>query len=158
MSEQYSSKNIFLDKLKKYCDYQDRCQQEVLNKMKELRIDPEWQDEILLSLIQHQFLNEERYARSVVRGKFNQKQWGRNKIKQFLIIHGIKDNLIKMAMDEINEEQYRKTLNSLIEKKRKDYRFTLQSVNQTKLFNYLIQKGYEPNLIKEELYNITDME
>ena len=71
MSKIYSTKEILLEKMKHFCSYQERCHKEVLDKMFSLKIDAEWRDEILLDLMRDDFINEERYARSIVRGKLH---------------------------------------------------------------------------------------
>ena len=149
----YSSKDIFLDKLRKYCAYQDRCQQEVIQKMHDLKIDYEWQDEIIVSLIQEKYVDEERFSKAIVRGKFNQKNWGRNKIKNFLIQKGINEHLINIALKEINEENYRVQLISIAKKKISESK-NIESLNsKAKLISYLLQKGYESHLIYQILEN-----
>lgn len=145
----YSSKDVFLEKLRKYCTYQDRCQQEVINKMRELKIDFEWQDEIIVSLILEKYVDEERFARAITRGKFRQNNWGRNKIKNFLFLKGIGNNLIQMALSEINEEDYVQNIQSLLSKKLNEIK-DKTNLN-VKLTNYLLQKGYESNLIVQEI-------
>ena len=57
-------------KIVNYCVYQDRCHAEVEQKMKEFLLIPEAKEEILLYLIKENYLNEERFTRSYVRGKF----------------------------------------------------------------------------------------
>ncbi len=140
-------KEQFFEKMRHYCAYQDRCQQEVIFKMRTLKIDPEWQDEIILSLIQEDFLNEERFVRSVVRGKFNQKSWGKLKIKQFLIQKNITNNLIHRSLSEIDDSSYLNKILQLIEKKKTQ--LENEGIKQTKslVVSYLIQKGYEPELV-----------
>src|SRR5690606_29639644 len=105
--------NEIRDKLAKYCAYQDRCHWEVENKMREFNLIPEAHEEILIYLIQHNFLNEERFARSYVRGKFNQKNWGRIKIRIELKKRKIPSRLIESALLEIDEDDYLKTLQNL---------------------------------------------
>ncbi|MEP7197536.1 MAG: regulatory protein RecX [Saprospiraceae bacterium] len=151
MSKIYSSKDIFLEKLKKYCTYQERCQQEVINKMRELKIDYDWQDEIIVSLILEKYIDEERFARAIVRGKFRQNHWGRIKIKNYLFLKGIGNNLIQMSLSEINEVDYRKQIQILILKKKNE--LGNKPNLQNRLVNYLVQKGYESNLVYEEVNN-----
>ena len=81
-------------KIVNYCVYQDRCHAEVEQKMKEFLLIPEAKEEILLYLIKENYLNEERFTRSYVRGKFYIKKWGRNKIKVNLLQKGISEKLI----------------------------------------------------------------
>lgn len=67
-------------KLINYCVYQDRCHKEVEEKMRDFLLIPEAKDEILLYLIKENYLNEERFTRSYIRGKFYVKHWGRQKL------------------------------------------------------------------------------
>ena len=78
-------------KLVNYCIYQDRCHQEVEQKMQDFLLIPEAKDEIMLYLINENYLNEERFARSYIRGKFYLKNWGRIKIKNHLKFKGISE-------------------------------------------------------------------
>ena len=73
MSEKKSyTVNEIRDKMAKYCAYQDRCQWEVEQKFYDFNLIPEARDEIMIYLIQQNFLNEERFAKSFARGKFYQ--------------------------------------------------------------------------------------
>ena len=103
-------------KIVNYCVYQDRCHSEVEQKMKEFLLIPEAKEEILLYLIKENYLNEERFTRSYVRGKFYIKKWGKNKIKLNLLQKGISEKLILKSFSEINQEDYIKELKLLIEK------------------------------------------
>ena len=81
----YDSKKSYtvdeaLSKLQKYCSYQDRCHKEVEQKLKELRMIPEAADQIIMTLIDGNYLNEERFALAFVRGKFKIKKWGRHRL------------------------------------------------------------------------------
>ena len=81
-------KSYTVDELQKkmeyYCVYQDRCHQEVERKMNEHQLIPEAQEKILLYLMQHNFLNEERFSKSFARGKFRIKNWGKQRITRAL--------------------------------------------------------------------------
>ncbi|MFA7686231.1 MAG: regulatory protein RecX [Moheibacter sp.] len=137
------------EKLARYCVYQDRCHWEVENKMKEFNLIPEAKDEIIIYLIQHQFLNEERFAKSFARGKFNQKNWGRVKIKSELKKRKIPPKLIESALKEIDPEAYFSRLTELFEKKKESLRSERESFKKkAKIRNYLLQKGFESDLIQ----------
>ena len=71
-------------RLERYCAYQERCHQEVVQKLKELGMIPEAIDQIVVHLIGEGFLNEGRFAMAFAWGKFNQKYWGRNRIEREL--------------------------------------------------------------------------
>ena len=126
-----------------YCVYQDRCHYEVEQKMREFLLIPEAKDEILLYLMKENYLNEERFTRSYIRGKFNIKNWGRIKIKIHLKQKGISEKLISKCMDEIDEDDYRKIIlqiwNNYYERQKglKDYQ------KKSKTINYLLSRGIE---------------
>ncbi|WP_029033984.1 regulatory protein RecX [Salinimicrobium terrae] len=142
-------------KLMQYCAYRDRSQKEVEDKLIDMRMIPAAREEIILKLMQENFLNEERFARSFVRGKFRIKKWGRHKIKQKLKLKDISSPIIKLAMTEINENDYRDTLYSLAEKKlvllSESDKFKLRK----KLGDYLLRKGYETSLVYEVVEELT---
>lgn len=141
-------------KLADYCVYQDRSHYEVEQKLKELKtLNEDERGEILIWLIQNNFLNEERFSKSYARGKFYQKKWGKNKIKQGLKQKRIPTNLIDKGIEEINEEDYKSTLMELTEKKWNILRESEVFLKKKKIYNYLLQKGYEYNLINEILKN-----
>ncbi len=142
--------SIELEKIKHYCAYQERCHSEVRNKLLELKVYGLELENYITILIEENFLNEERYAKSIARGKFYYKNWGRIKIRQLLKAKGISSYLIKQSMNEIDENDYEKTLVSLAEKKWESLGGEKNKfVKMNKLTNYLLQKGYENELIYE---------
>lgn len=143
-----------LAKLQRYCAYQDRCHKEVEEKLRELGF---WGDDvgqILAELIEEKFLDEERFARSFVRGKHRFKKWGRIKIEQELKKKDITGYCLKMGFTEISEEEYQQTLTELLIKKNKELTGENDYERKGKLLKYAMTKGYESNLIWEILNEI----
>jgi len=140
-----------LEKLKRYCAYQDRCHQEVRTKLLSLKVYGDDLEEIISELISDNFLNEERFARSFARGKFRLKSWGRNKIVLNLKQKNISDYCIRKALAEIEEDDYVETLASLINKQRIKYDEGNTYELKQKLARYLINKGFEPEIVWEEI-------
>ena len=136
-------------KLMQFCAYRDRSQKEVEEKLKEMHMIPLACEEIIIKLMQEDFLNEERFARSFVRGKFRIKKWGRNKIKQELKLREISQPLIKIAFTEINDAEYLKTLEELAIKKLALLKEPNSFKKKKKLSDHLMQKGYEPAMVFE---------
>jgi len=145
--------SIALEKAAHYCAYQERCHQEVEKKLHDWNIDPEIHDEIVSELIQQNFLNEERYAQSYVRGKINIKKWGRYKIKRELKSREVSEYCINKALKELDEEKYILNLQDLLEKKHQTIKAKSVYEARAKLFQYLLSKGYESSLINEQLEN-----
>lgn len=145
-------------KLRQYCAYQERSHSEVVQKLWELGVWKQDHGEIVSSLIEDDYLNEERFARAFVGGKFRMKDWGRKKIYYGLKEKGVSDYLIKKAMKEIDEEGYRNTLRELAEKKWESLKGEQYLVRKKKAMDYLLQKGYEPDLITGTLNSFGNKE
>ena len=138
-------------KLVNFCVYQDRCHTEVEQKMNEFVLIPEAKEEILLYLMKENYLNEERFAKSFTRGKFYIKKWGKNKIKQQLRLKGISDKLIAISFSEIDDLDYQLTIRELIEKLLPTYNGLKDYQRKQKLIKFLMSKGYEFEMIQNEL-------
>ena len=82
-------------KAEAYCAYQERSQYEVRGKLISLGMRNQELEEIILHLIETNFLNEERFAKAYAQGKLRVKGWGKNKIKQGLLFKQVSTPLIK---------------------------------------------------------------
>lgn len=132
-----------------YCAYQDRCHFDVEKKLRDYFIIPEAKDEILLSLMQDNFLNEERFAKSFVRGKFKTKKWGKIKIKHELKHKNISEYLINAGLKEIDDEEYFDVAKSLTQAKLDNTTAKNSYELKSKVINYMQRKGFEYNLVLE---------
>lgn len=137
----------------KYCNYQERCHEEVRTKLFELGAGKEYGDELIAELVEANLLNEERFAQSYSRGKFGQKKWGRNKIRMHLKQKKVSDYCIRKGLAEIDGEAYEKVLHQLCERLLEKYRQEPQWKQRAKITQYLIGRGYEADLIRNTLEN-----
>ncbi|WP_295768639.1 regulatory protein RecX [uncultured Mucilaginibacter sp.] len=142
-----------LAKAEHYCAYQERSQQEVRNKLYDLGLYPDAVERIISRLIEDNFLNEQRFAQAYVQGKFNQKAWGRIKIKQGLKLKRVPDKLIAKALLSINPDDYMAALNDLIEKKARQTNEKDTFKRRYKLMQYAMSRGFEADLINDVLKN-----
>jgi regulatory protein len=140
--------------LEHYCAYQERCHKEVEKKLKDLNMIPEAQEQIILHLLHHNLLNEERFAKAFVRGKFSIKKWGRIKIVNALKFKNISSYNIKTALQEINEDEYTDTLKKIAIKKFALIKESNSFKKNKKLTTYLISKGFEANLVYQTVQNL----
>lgn len=134
-------------KIYHYCAYQERCHQEVRNKLYSLGLSSHDVDEMITHLITEGYLNEERFAKLFAGGKFRQQKWGRIKIVQVLEGKGLTKNCIQSGLKEIDEDDYRKTIAELVEKKSQQVRQENLFVTRDQIARYVIQKGFEPDLV-----------
>lgn len=138
-------------KIMSYCAYQERCHWEVKEKLYGYGLYKDAVEEILSDLIVEGFLNEERFARQFAGGKFRMKSWGRIKIVQELKARKVSPYLIRQALKEIDPDDYQKALDKLTEKKWTSLKRDQYIVRETKTIRFLMQKGYEIDLIKDSL-------
>jgi len=142
------TKEQALQKLKHYCAYQERCHSEVKEKLYNLGVWKKEHDEIIASLIEENYLNEERFAVAFAGGRFRIKQWGRVKIKYELKQKQVSDYSIKKALKQIDETDYLKVLNKLAKEKYTSLKSEQHLIRKKKTINYLIGKGFEMELVK----------
>ncbi len=142
-------------KMEYYCAYQDRCHYDVEKKLKEFFLIPEARDEILLSLMSDKFLNEERFAKSYVRGKFRMKSWGRRKIVQELKKRNISEYLINIGLKEIDQDEYYSTIEKLLLKKKDTIKTEKSYELRNKLISFMMNKGFEYEEISDVLEDVT---
>lgn len=138
-------------KMERYCVYQDRCHQEVEQKLREFRLIPIAKEEVLLHLMKHDFLNEERFAKSFARGKFKIKHYGKVRIRLELKKRNISEYNIKTALKEIDDELYLETLDSIARKREAQIKESNAFKRKKKLSDYLLRKGYETYLVYEKV-------
>lgn len=135
--------------MENFCAYQERCHKEVAQKLYDLHMIPEAREKITLHLLQHNFLNEERFSKAFARGKFSIKNWGRIRIVNELKFRDISPYNIKTALKEIDEDDYLKTLQKVAEKKAAVIKEPNAFKKRSKLLTYLSSKGFESELIYE---------
>lgn len=135
-----------------YCKYQERCHSEVRNKLYELgfgKTDVEYQ---ISELISAGVLNEERFARAFARGKWRMLKWGRVKITQQLKAKKVSDYCIKKGLSEIDGDEYEAILLKIAEKKAEELKKERNiRAKMAKMQRFLLQKGYEQDLVKYAL-------
>lgn len=140
-----------LNKLRRYCAYQERCTQEVEQKMGKLVMPPSWRKGLLDDLREEGMLDDNRYARLYASGKFRMKKWGRAKISQALYQKGMDQATIDTALDGLEDTEYREQLTELLKQKLASTRESDPYVLKNKVARYAAGKGYEAGLIWEVL-------
>lgn len=154
MSKEYPTVIEATKKLEHYCAYQDRCHDEVIQKLRDLKMTSEEIDTIVVHLINENFLNEERFACSFARGKHRIKHWGKVRIVRELQLRNISKYNIDKAQKEIAEE-YHENFHNWSEK----YWDMLLETNllkkKKKWCDYFFRKGFESSLVYEKLQDFS---
>lgn len=149
-SNTFSLKEI-RKKLEHYCAYQDRCHQEVFQKMFSFSLSSIEKDELMVYLIDNNFLNEERFAQSFTRGKHNYKKWGKVRITNELKSRNISSTIIKIALKEINNSLYLETFEELAHKHWESISESNLMKKRKKFCDFFLRKGWENELIYEKV-------
>lgn len=144
-----------LNTMMRYCDYQDRCHQEVRHKLLQLKVYGQDLEEVMAELIERDYLNEERYARSFARGRFRIKAWGRIKIRQALQAKNVSPYCINKGLSEIEDEHYINTLREILQKyvtiNAKKYS---PSILRQKAYEHGMRRGFEASLVHQEIQQV----
>ncbi|MDA9616832.1 RecX family transcriptional regulator [Flavobacteriaceae bacterium] len=141
-------------KLKQYCSYQDRCHNEVEKKLKTFDVISQVKEQIISNLISENYLNETRFCKSFVRGKFKIKNWGKRKITLELKSRKVSNYNLKEGLKEINEIDYLDKLETLFNKKLASLDHLSLINKKKKILSFLLYRGWETNLIYEKLNQI----
>lgn len=147
MSAQDSSTGFFLEKARRYCDYQERSIEEVRQKLMGWSVTESMIIKIITQLEEEGMINEERFARAYALGKMRNNHWGRNKIMAGMFSKGLSELMIQIGLSEIDEQEYRQILKKVLANKKINesdpYKYRM------KLAQYAFQKGFQSQLIWE---------
>jgi regulatory protein len=150
-------KKTFL-KASNFCAYQERTHNEVRKRLADWQVYGEEAEEMIILLIEENFLNEERFAKAFAGGKFRIKKWGRNRILQELKIRGLSTYCIKQGLKEIDDHEYLNTIESLLLKKIESLSSEPNDyIRKRKAAEYLIRKGFESQLVYDTLNEVTSL-
>ncbi len=149
-------------KLEKFCAYQERSQKQVVEKCRDYGLNKEESEDLLIEMIQNNFINEQRFALAYARGKFKIKGWGKTKIRQGLMRQGVSEKLVLLALDQISDEATQNKLKETAFKKLKillrneeiaesilNGETPLEYTQKVKLMRYLLSKGFSLEAVKQ---------
>lgn len=139
-----------------YCAYRERCHSEVRKRLYDYGLYGAEVEELIVELIEQGYLDETRFAKAFVRGKFLYNDWGRNKIRNSLQSKQVSEACIRLGMEEIDEDQYFRKISELAEKKWHALRDKDVYLKKQKLMRYLLGKGFESQIVREEVERHSD--
>lgn len=139
----------FLQRLMKYCAVAERSTHDVFAKLVSWAIPPHECEIIIQKLKKENFLNDERYADSYVREKWNLDRWGRVKIGSALKQKNIDERLIEKSLSAIGDDDYQKQLDEVLQKKWGEVKSENTSDSLKSLMMYALNRGFEEELILE---------
>lgn len=134
-----------LEKARRYCDYQERCPSDVRDKLSESGATTQEIASIIQILEAESLLDENRYAAAFARGKLKSNHWGKNKIRMALHLKKIDRDIIRQALDALDETEYLQVLQTIMDHYK--VKETNLALRKMKIARYAIQKGFEPELV-----------
>ncbi|MFN4123134.1 MAG: regulatory protein RecX [Flavobacteriales bacterium] len=145
-----------LQKMQRFCIFQERSQEEVRRKLYELGFSGLAAENIIVALINDKFINEERFVKAYISGKFNILHWGKLKIRQGLKKHQIPEKMIsKLLNSEIDADDYESTIVKELQKLYQQSELNMKTKFQ--LIQKLYQKGFEPEQTEIIIYKIFNL-
>jgi len=136
-----------LIKITRLCSRSEQCSTEIRNKIIAEGIEKDVADEMVQSLKDENYLNDERYVKAYVADKFKFNKWGKIKMRHYLRLKGLTDEVIAKGIDEIDKEKYK----AVLIKTMKDKARTIKKKNKFEKMGQLIRftqnRGFEPELI-----------
>jgi regulatory protein len=142
------------NKMMAFCAYQERCRQEVFQKLDKFELTKEEILALVAELELERYLDESRFTKSYAEGKFRVKKWGRIRIKMELKRRNIPEELIRESIAGIDGDKYYDTLKELIEKKLRTLQRDDQDKQKQKILRFAYSRGYEPDLILDALKEV----
>lgn len=146
--------NNSYDKLTRFCLYRERCTQEVMQKMNELKVSDSNKPKLIEDLRNEGYLNDERFLQAFIHSKIYIKRWGKKKIESELLMKRFDRKLIQQKFQDVDDELYISNLHQTAEKKWATLYKKAMPEKKQSLIRYMLGKGYEMDLIQDWLKNI----
>jgi len=153
-SKKKLTKKYALLKAENICSRQEKCEEDIRRKLIEWDVDEGDRDEIINMLIKNSFIDNSRFAKAFVREKSSISKWGKIKIEFALKQKKINNELIKIALEEIDNTKYDKILEKELIAKLKSIKNQDIYTIKSKLVRFGISRGYENGKIFDMLNKI----
>jgi regulatory protein len=138
-----------LSKARRYCAVQERCHQEVRDKLYGWGSHQEEVEQVIGQLIGEGYLNEQRFAEHYAVSKFRQKGWGRVKIREALRFKKVSAPCIKNGLAAIDDDEYIAYLVAAIAKQFVKVKGRNEWEREQRVKRYLMGRGFELDLIDD---------
>ncbi len=144
-----------LNKAMAICSHREYCTGDIRTKLNSWGVGNTDSEKIIVVLTKENFINDTRYATAFVKDKFIHNKWGKIKIISQLRAKNVAEEIIKSALDEIDNDHYRKTAKEILSAHRRFIKAKNQYDLKGKLLRFGLSKGFESHLLYDIL-NETD--
>ncbi|MGV3638234.1 MAG: regulatory protein RecX [Flavobacteriales bacterium] len=149
-----SSATSALPKARNYCARQERCQQEVRDKLYAWEVPAKEIEPIISQLIGEGFLNEARFAEHYAVSKSRQKGWGLRKIEAALKQKQVSEPCIRAALKAIDKEEQEGHLKKLVAKRWEKETVANAYLKQQKVMAYFLRRGFSSDEVERAIRSL----
>jgi regulatory protein len=135
-----------LTKAMAMCSQSERCRFDVAAKLRLWELSEEEISKAIEYLIKERFLNEERFVDFYVSDKLRFNKWGKIKLTYMLRQKQIPGELIRSALNRIDDDFYKKILSDLLQSKIKSVKGATGYERKGKLAVFAQSHGFEAEL------------
>jgi len=146
------SKKDALSAAMRLCSKEERCINDVREKLEKWGLPEQEAEEVIAYLVEHNFLNEMRYANAFVNDKFRFHHWGRVKLRHMLRLKQLPGEIIENSLSTIDENEYLSVLKSEMTKKLNSLKEGSVEEKKARLYRFGISHGFE----NEYVYKIME--
>ena len=151
MENENSIAKVAYSKMAHLCSRSEKCTPEIKKKIIALGLENEAAEEVIELLIKENFLNDERYVKAYINDKFRINKWGKIKMRYYLKIKGITENIIEIGLDEIDKEKYKNVLIKTMKDKAKTVKKKNKFEKMGQVIRFAQNRGFEPEMIHRYL-------
>jgi regulatory protein len=148
MNRELTEQQVF-QKLSALCARAEHCQHDMLEKMRQWDVDEETQARVMGRLVKERYVDDQRYAEAFVRDKVRYNQWGRRKVEQALWLKHIDDEVARLALDAIDDDEYVDILKPLLAQKRRSVKARNDYELNMKLMKWALGRGFTMDIIRQ---------
>ncbi len=143
-------------KMAALCSRAEQCSPDIRKKITDLGGGEVMVTEVLQKLKEEHFLDDERYSKAYVRDKFRFNKWGRIKIRYYLKLKGLPDQVINVGLEELDETHYIELLVKTMKEKAKTLKNKEKFEKMAALVRFAQSRGFEPELIHRHMGAVLD--
>jgi len=133
------------------CSKSEQCTPDIRKKIRALGGDSILEERIVTRLTQEKFLSDERYAGMFASEKFRINKWGKVKIRYYLKLKGLDEQVIQPALASIDDREYVNLLVKTLKEKAKSIKSGTSYEKTGQLIRFAQGRGFEPELIHRYL-------
>lgn len=154
-SEEKLYKEIY-NKMAILCSRSEQCSGDIRKKIIALGGDHVIGDQIIQKLTEERFIDDNRYINAYIADKFKINKWGKIKLRYYLKMKGLSDNLIEDGLSFIDPDKYREVLVKMMKEKAKAVKNKPKFEKMGQIIRFAHSRGFEPELIHRYMSEVLD--